>query len=523
MNAKTSDCGTLNIDAFLHAQLSAVEEASTLAHLEECESCRQRVEEQSAAKAVWSNVTAFLRSDDRDCDLLSNSSVASSASSIVADEAIGSRQHIRQVLQLLNPTDDPQMLGRLGGYEVSGVVGSGGMGVVLKGYDRPLDRTVAIKVMAPYLASSGAARQRFAREARAAAAVLHPNVIAIYGVSSDAELPFLVMPYVGGESLQSRLDKTGPLPVSDILEIGLQIAAGLAAAHDLGLVHRDIKPGNILLERGIDRLYITDFGLARAVDDASVTRTGVIAGTPQYMSPEQARGEFVDARSDLFSLGSVMYAMCTGRVPFRADSPYGILRRIIDDAPRDMREINPDVPTWLCQIVHRLHAKSASDRFESAHEVSSLLSECLAHVRQPTLYPLPPQLVQRRRVWQKVFAAAFIAVSLLVAVAWQMMSPPREDETRVARRNPVGAMVPTANEDSVESIVEPTEPSTPAEDQMPDIRETISANSAPPTVPHDGVIKPWDDPSVDATSWDDQLDGVLQHVEQSLKELEMDR
>ncbi len=113
--------------------------------------------------------------------------------------------------------------------------------------------------------------------------------------------------------------------MSDILEIGLQIAAGLAAAHDLGLVHRDIKPGNILLERGIDRLYITDFGLARAVDDASVTRTGVIAGTPQYMSPEQARGEFVDARSDLFSLGSVMYAMCTGRVPFRADSPYGIL------------------------------------------------------------------------------------------------------------------------------------------------------------------------------------------------------
>ncbi len=262
-------------------------------------------------------------------------------------------------------------------------------------------------------------------------------MIAIYGVSSDAELPFLVMPYVGGESLQSRLDKTGPLPVSDILEIGLQIAAGLAAAHDLGLVHRDIKPGNILLERGIDRLYITDFGLARAVDDASVTRTGVIAGTPQYMSPEQARGEFVDARSDLFSLGSVMYAMCSGRVPFRADSPYGILRRIIDDAPRDMREINPDVPAWLCQIVDRLHAKSASDRFASAHEVSTLLSECLAHVRQPTLHPLPPQLVQRRRVSPKVLVAAFIAVSLLAAFVWLMMPPPGEDETPLSKTNPV--------------------------------------------------------------------------------------
>ena len=522
MNAKTSDCGTLNIDAFLDAQLSTVEEASTLAHLEECEICRRRMEEQSAAKAVWSKATAFLRSDDLDCDLLSNSNVTSSLSSMAADETIGSRQHIRQVLQLLNPTDDPQMLGRLGGYEVSGVVGSGGMGVVLKGYDRPLDRTVAIKVMAPYLASSGAARQRFAREARAAAAVLHPNVIAIYGVSSDAELPFLVMPYVGGESLQSRLDKTGPLPVSDILEIGLQIAAGLAAAHDLGLVHRDIKPGNILLERGIDRLYITDFGLARAVDDASVTRTGVIAGTPQYMSPEQARGEFVDARSDLFSLGSVMYAMCTGRVPFRADSPYGILRRIIDDTPRDVRGINPDVPAWLCQIVHRLHAKSASDRFASAHEVFKLLSECLAHVRQPTLHPLPPQLVQSRRVWQKVFAAAFIPLSLLAAVLWLILPPAREDEKPVAKTNPVGAAVPTANEDPAEAIAEPTKPPTPAVDQIPDIKETISANSEPPTVPHDGVIKPWDDPSVDATSWDDQLDGVLQHVEESLKKLETD-
>ena len=523
MNAKTSDCGTLNIDAFLDARLSAVEEASTLAHLEECESCRRRMEEQSAAKAVWSKATAFLRSDDHDCDVLSNSSVASSASSMVADETIGSRQHIRQVLQLLNPTDDPQMLGRLGGYEVSGVVGSGGMGVVLKGYDRPLDRTVAIKVMAPYLASSVAARQRFAREARAAAAVLHPNVIAIYGVSSDAELPFLVMPYVGGESLQSRLDKTGPLPVSDILEIGLQIAAGLAAAHDLGLVHRDIKPGNILLERGIDRLYITDFGLARAVDDASVTRTGVIAGTPQYMSPEQARGEFVDARSDLFSLGSVMYAMCTGRVPFRADSPYGILRRIIDDAPRDVRGINPDVPTWLCQIVNRLHEKSASDRFASAHEVFKLLSECLAHVRQPTLHPLPPQLAQSRRVWRKAFAAASIAVSLLATFALLITPPPGEDETPLAKTNPVGAAVSTANEEPVEAIAEPPEPSTPAVDQISDLKETISANSAPSTVPHDGVIKPWDDPFVDVTSWDDQLDGVLRHVEQSLKELEMDR
>ncbi len=177
------------------------------------------------------------------------------------------------MLELLNASDDPDMLGRLGSYEVSGVIGAGGMGIVLKAFDRALDRTVAIKVMAPYLATSGAARQRFSREARAAAAIIHPNVIAIYGVTTEGPLPYLVMPYVGGAALQKRLDSDGALPVTDVLRIGVQIAAGLAAAHDQGLVHRDIKPANILLDQGVERLVITDFGLARTVDDASVTRT----------------------------------------------------------------------------------------------------------------------------------------------------------------------------------------------------------------------------------------------------------
>ena len=195
------------------------------------------------------------------------------------------------MLGVLAPTDDPRMMGRLGVYEVSGVIGSGGMGVVLKGHDRALERTVAIKVLAPHLASSGAARKRFAREAKAAAAVLHPNVMAIHGVANDAELPYLVMPYMRGQSLQNRLDAQGPMQTVEILRVGGQIAAGLAAAHAQGLVHRDIKPANIMLAQGLERVAITDFGLARAVDDATMTRSGVVAGTPQYMSPEQARGE----------------------------------------------------------------------------------------------------------------------------------------------------------------------------------------------------------------------------------------
>ena len=307
---------------------------------------------------------------------------------------------ISQVLSQLDPTDDPQMLGRLGGYEVSGVVGSGGMGIVLKAFDRPLDRIVAIKVLAPRLASSGAARLRFARKAKAAATVLHPNVIVIHGVSNDGAMPFLVMPYLRGESLQRRLDRQGSLPTEDILRIAQQVAAGLAAAHGQGLIHRDIKPANIMLEDGVERVTLTDFGLARAVDDASMTQSGVVAGTPQYMSPEQARGDNLDARSDLFSLGSVIYAMCTGRPPFRADSSYGTLRRITDTEPRPIREVNSSIPEWLERFVQRLHAKPKEERIQTAEQVAAVLQKCLAHVQQPMALELPEECRMPVRRWE---------------------------------------------------------------------------------------------------------------------------
>ena len=169
----------------------------------------------------------------------------------------------------------------------------------------------------------------------------------------------------------------------------MQVAKGLAAAHAQGLVHRDVKPANILLERGVERVMLTDFGLARAVDDATLTRSGLIAGTPHYMSPEQARGEGVDTRSDLFSLGSVLYAMTTGRPPFRAETTYGILLRVTDDAPRAIRELHPEIPDWFDGIVLRLLHKSADERFESADEIAQLLEDCLAHAQQPEAFSLP--------------------------------------------------------------------------------------------------------------------------------------
>ena len=175
----------------------------------------------------------------------------------------------------------------------------------------------------------------------------------------------------------------------------MQVASGLAAAHQQGLVHRDIKPANVLLEEeNVERALIADFGLARAADDASLTRTGFHVGTPQYMSPEQASGEAVDQQSDLFSLGSVLYTLCTGQPPFRAETPFGVLRRISDDEPTDIRDLNPHIPDWLCGIICKLMAKQKADRFQSATEVHELLESCLNHVQQPTSVGLPAELAK---------------------------------------------------------------------------------------------------------------------------------
>jgi serine/threonine-protein kinase len=292
-------------------------------------------------------------------------------------------------LYFLSPAERPDLLGTLGEYEVQEVIGQGGMGVVLKAFEPALHRLVAIKVLAPALAGSATARRRFTREAQAAAAVCHDHVVAVHGVSEAGGLPYLVMQYVPGESLQARLDRCGPLELTEVIRIGLQTAQGLAAAHAQGLIHRDIKPANLLLENGLAKVKITDFGLARTADDVGLTRDGVVAGTPEYMAPEQARGEAVDHRADLFSLGSVLYTVCTGRPPFRSSATLAVLRQVSEEAPVPIRERNADVPGWLEALVARLLAKNPADRFQSAAEVAALLEGYLAHLRQPATVAAP--------------------------------------------------------------------------------------------------------------------------------------
>ncbi|HVC96395.1 MAG TPA: protein kinase [Pirellulales bacterium] len=390
MNVQNPFCNPQTVGQFLADQLSDLEQAAFEAHLNGCAECQERLESTAAEGSWWSDARAYLASSDSSPGATGTSDWPPSDNN--ADERQAAT--LFGLKNYLAPTDDPRMLGRVGAYEIPGIIGSGGMGVVLKGFDPALNRYVAIKIMAPSLASSGAARRRFAREAQAAAAVVHDNVMAIHAVAETQGLPYLVMPYVRGASLDQRLRAKGPLAIEEVLRIAFQVAAGLAAAHAQGLIHRDIKPANILLEDGVERVKITDFGLARAAADASLTGSGAIAGTPQYMSPEQASGEAMDHRSDLFSLGSVIYAMCTGRPPFRAETSYGVLRRICESEPRAIVEVNSAIPSWLARLVGRLHEKNPSRRFASATELAALLERCLAHVQQPNTVALPAELTE---------------------------------------------------------------------------------------------------------------------------------
>lgn len=284
--------------------------------------------------------------------------------------------------QYLTPCDVPGAIGKLGQYEILEEIGRGGMGVVFRAHDPKLQRIVAVKALAPELARLPVARQRFLREARAAAAISHPHVVTIFAVDGTEEaslgteratLPYLVMECIVGQTLHDKIKRVGALKTEEIVRISRQMAEGLAAAHKRGLIHRDIKPANILLENGVERVKITDFGLARTTSDGGITHTGEILGTPQCMSPEQARGELVDQRSDLFSMGCVMYTMCTGVNPFRADNMLAVMKKVCESDPRPVAQLNPNIPQWLCSLVHQLLEKQPERRIPTAGEVVEAL------------------------------------------------------------------------------------------------------------------------------------------------------
>ncbi len=307
----------------------------------------------------------------------------------------------------LAPPQAPDELGRLGAYRVLRVLGQGGMGVVFLAEDPRLGRQVALKAMLPEVANKPAARERFLREARTAAAIEHDHIVAIYQVDEHCGVPFIAMPLLKGCSLEDWLRRhhDQPLPVPLILKLGKQVAEGLAAAHARGLIHRDIKPANIFLQSTVRgsaaetdqdlsvalmptpwslddrppttdfRVKVLDFGLARSsAGDQNLTQSGVIMGTPAYMAPEQARsGTKVDARADLFSLGVVLYRLCTGKLPFKGDDMMSTLMSLGMDTPTSPAALNLELPLTLSDLVMQLLAKDPKDRVGSADKVVKAL------------------------------------------------------------------------------------------------------------------------------------------------------
>jgi serine/threonine protein kinase len=297
----------------------------------------------------------------------------------------------RLIAQVLSPPKAANELGWLGPYRVLQLLGYGGMGLLFLAEDGQLRRRVALKVMQPRLAAAADARSRFLREARAAAALKHDNIVTVYHVGEDRGIFWLAMELLEGEPLDRRLKQQGPLPLLEAVQIGRQVAEALAAAHAHGVIHRDIKPGNIWLEAPRQRAKVLDFGLARAVhDEAELTQSGDIVGTPAYMSPEQARGDAVDHRSDLFSLGCLLYCMLVGKTPFGGKSTMSTLSALATETAAPVGDHVPNVPAALNELISTLLLKEPADRPQTAAEVARALTDIEAALIPGTLPPAPP-------------------------------------------------------------------------------------------------------------------------------------
>lgn len=382
------------LQRFLLGQNAEVEAEALEKHLETCDLCLSTLHtlqtEDSMVAAIRSRAGAGPETESEECRRLADQlkrlrltpaaggatpravSPAAEAVTLPPSPLTESQGDGKEAMcAFLAPSPDPGDLGCLGPYRVRKVLGAGGMGVVFLAHDPHLERPVALKAMLPALAVSPSARQRFLREARAAAAVKHDHVVTIYQVGEDRGVPFLAMELLAGESLEERLKREGRLAVGDVLRIGREAAEGLAAAHQRGLIHRDVKPANVWLEGDAGRVKILDFGLARAAtEDAHLTQTGAIVGTPGFMAPEQVGGHPVDARADLFGLGCLLYRLATGALPFQGPDTISTLVAVSEDTPRPPGEVNPALPPAVCALVVRLLAKRPDDRPPSARAVA---------------------------------------------------------------------------------------------------------------------------------------------------------
>ena len=318
-----------------------------------------------------------------------------------------------------------------GRYELLELIGRGGMSSVWRSHDRLLDRIVAIKVLHEHYTQDGEYVERFRREARAVAQLSHPNIVTVIDRGEDEGRQFIVFEYVEGENLKEVIERTGPLPIRDALLLALQMARALGFAHERGLIHRDVKPQNVLLNDD-GQAKMTDFGIARSLDVEGVTITGTVLGTSEYIAPEQARGQRVDALTDVYSLGVVLYELLTGGVPFHGENFVTIALRHVNEPAPSVLDRRPDCPTRLAIAVDRAMAKRPDDRFQSMDDLVVELEACLADLdpsseeatmiaRGPLVQPRPtrqPSARRRRRgvVWPIAAAVVILAIAALAAL-----------------------------------------------------------------------------------------------------------
>lgn len=363
-------------------------------HLGICQLCRDRLETESASSAFWSETRLMLAEPEtrftvprEKFDFASTLdptlfSVAPHPSELpnrptCEHEWSGRQLDLRGsgiLSQWLDPASAPDAIGRLGKYEILQVLGQGGMGVVLEARDTELQRRVAIKTIGNLLADSDH-HQRLIREARTIAAIRHPHILPIYGIDKWREIPVFVMPLVRGGTLQQAV-AAGSLSIEQVLDVGIQVTKALVCLHAHGIVHRDLKPSNILLNDDLQNVVLSDFGLARTDGDYSLTASNVVVGTPHFMSPEQSRGERLDHRSDLFSLGSLLFWLCTGQLPFNGSSQFAIMNCVVSQSPDYHQLKNGVIPTSLQLVIQGLLAKNPERRWQSSGQVLELLETC---------------------------------------------------------------------------------------------------------------------------------------------------
>jgi serine/threonine protein kinase len=423
---------TEELRQLLGSQLSGEQQQQYTNHLDRCPCCQEKLEELATAGTNLSSVVEHLNQSEpmatsaywpaiREIDAAIAQAVGNTAgmnnNAVVTPPPTERKPRKKEAtLDFLDPPTDPSYLGRLAHFDVMRILGRGGMGVVLEAFDSKLQRHVAIKVLDPELAEEEISKQRFCREARSAASVTHENVVAVHQVEKIPEkgIAFLVMQLISGETLEQRLQRETKLPLAEIVRISMEASRGLAAAHAQGLIHRDIKPGNILLEPPQQKVKLTDFGLARIVDDVKLTRTGFVSGTPLYMAPEQALGAEPDPRSDLFSLGAIMYEMAAGQPPFTGSSALAILKQITEVKHRPLREVSPNTPEWFAEIVDDLLAKKPADRYDSATDLAEVLEYHWAHLKTSSdELPGVCQIELKRRRARNTIVISAVGATLL--------------------------------------------------------------------------------------------------------------